>query len=245
MKNNRFEFINKTEVTKTIIIFFLLAFNIIFSNSCYGQYSFETDPLKAEFISSDIPLFWEAFDKMDTDKNPFHDYLEKGSDGLKDFIPYRIESPKNLLKVVMKRKADYEAQRDNSYQVDLHTKQIISFYQALKNLYGSAIFPPTYFVIGAFNSGGTSSKNGLIIGVEMLNKIDNIPYIVAHELIHFNQNYPRKKNTLLQQSIEEGSADFIGEIISGKNTNEVAFKYGNENEKQLCSKFVKIMDDSK
>ena len=79
----------------------------------------------------------------------------------------------------------------------------------------------------------------------MQNDIDNIPYIVAHELIHFNQNYPNKKSTLLDQSIKEGSADFIGELISGKHINELAFKYGNENEKLLCAEFVEIMDDFK
>ena len=76
----------------------------------------------------------------------------------------------------------------------------------------------------------------------MQDKIENILYIVAHELIHFNQNYPNKKYTLLEQSIKEGSANFIGELISGKHINESAFKYGNENEKQLCSEFVELMD---
>lgn len=221
----------------------LLIISIIFSTNSYGQNSFESDPSKAEFITSDIPNFWEAFDQIDTNKNPFRNYLDRGSNGLKDFIPYRIENPKYLLKTVKKRKTDYEAIRENSYQVELQTKQIRTFYQELKNLYEAAVFPPTYFVIGAFNSGGTSSKNGLIIGVEMQNDIENVPYIVAHELIHFNQNYPNKKNTLLEQSIKEGSADFIGELISGKHINELAFKYGNENEKQLCSEFVEIMND--
>ncbi len=78
----------------------------------------------------------------------------------------------------------------------------------------------------------------------MQEEMENVPYIVAHELIHFNQNFPNEKNTLLKQSIREGSADFIGEIISGKHINETAFKYGNENEKQLCAEFVEIMDDS-
>ena len=77
----------------------------------------------------------------------------------------------------------------------------------------------------------------------MQNDIGNIPYIVAHELIHFNQNYPRKKTTLLEQSIKEGSADFIGELISGKHINERASTYGDAHEEELCTEFVEIMDD--
>jgi uncharacterized protein YjaZ len=224
---------------------FLLIISILFVATLFGQNSFETNPSKAEFITTDIPNFWKAFDKMDTNSNPFEEYLESGSEGLKDFIPYRIESAKNLLKIAKKRKADYEIIRENSYHVELYTKLILTFYQALKNMYELAVFPPAYFVIGAFNSGGTSSENGLIMGVEMQNKIENIPYIVAHELIHFNQNYSNNKNTLLEQSIKEGSADFIGELISGKHINEIAFEYGDENEEQLCSEFVEIMSNSK
>lgn len=224
------------------ILFIILS--LILNSFSYGQSNFTTDPAKAEFITTDIPAFWQAFDQIDSKKNPFIDYIEGGSNGLKDFIKYRIESPKNLLKTVEKRKTDYEAIRGNSYEVDLYTTRMRGYYKVFKDSYNEAVFPPTFFVIGAFNSGGTSSQNGLIIGVEMQQNIANIPYIVAHELIHFNQNYPGKKNTLLEQSITEGSADFIGELISGKYINEAAFTYGNEHEKQLCAEFVEIMDDS-
>jgi predicted Zn-dependent protease DUF2268 len=209
----------------------------------FGQDSFEADPLKAEFITSDIPNFWEAFDRIDSEANPFQEYLDKGSIGLNDFIRNRIESAKNLLKVVKKRKADYDAIREGSYQVKSYSGQMQEIYQAFKDLYPDAVFPPTYFVIGAFNSGGTSSENGLILGVEKQNEIGNIPYILAHELIHFNQNYPLNETTLLEQSIMEGSADFIGEKISGKNINTFTFDFGNENEELLCSEFVKIMSE--
>jgi len=224
---------------------FLFIIYVILSTVCHGQKTFTTDPSKAEFIISDIPAFWLAFDQIDSKKNPFIDYLNKGSDGLKDFISYRIESPKNLLKIVRKRKAEYEAIKKGSYEVELQANRMGEFYKVFKETYEEAVFPPTYFVIGAFNSGGTSSKNGLIIGVEVQNRIANIPYIVAHELIHFNQNYPNGKTNLLEQSIREGSADFIGELISGKHINETATKYGSDNEEQLCSEFVEIMNDAK
>lgn len=210
----------------------------------FAQNKFESDPLKAEFITTDIPKFWEAFDQINSKRKPFKDYIENGSVGLKDFIQYRIESAKHLRKVAKQRRSDYEKVRDSSYYVESFTGQIRESYSAFKNLYPDAVFPPTYFVIGAFNSGGTSSDNGLIIGVEMQLRLVNIPYIVAHELIHFNQIYP-EQNTLLTQSVMEGSADFIGEMISGGNINERAYEYGNENEDALCTEFVTIMHETK
>ena len=224
--------------------FFLLS--LIGCVSLSAQKGFETDPEKAEFITSDIPNFWSAFDRYHSEGgNPFKAYIADGSQGLKDFIPYRIESPKNLKKLASKKKTDYEKIRSQSLKVDQYSETVRQSYRKLKELYPTAIFPPTYFVIGAFNSGGTSTKNGLIIGVEMQAEIKNVPYIVAHELIHFNQNLEDFNATLLEQSIKEGSADLIGELISGKHINETAFEYGNANEEMLCREFVQIMNDDK
>jgi Predicted Zn-dependent protease (DUF2268) len=207
----------------------------------FGQTTYSTDPSSAKFITSDIQNFWEAFDKIEDKKNPFIDYLKDGSDGLQDFIPIRIENPAKLLKIVKRRQPDYEAIRESSENIDVYIKQIRKAYQSFSELYDEAIFPPTYFVIGAFNTGGTATESGLIIGVEKQDDIDYIPYIVAHELIHFNQEYQSGQNSLLKQAIIEGSADFIGEIISGKHLNESVYEYGNANEDLLNGEFAELM----
>ena len=99
-------------------------------------------------------------------------------------------------------------------------------------------------MIGAYNSGGTFNEDGLFIGAEKQSDINNVPYIVAHELIHFQQKNWMENPTLLQQSIIEGSADFIGELISGRNINQEANDYGNRNEERLCREFVSRMDSA-
>ncbi len=78
---------------------------------------FTTNPAEAQFITSDIPLFWAAFDQSATDKHAFKAYLKKGSQGVQDFIPMRIESARNLRKVVVNRKSDYETIRETSLRV--------------------------------------------------------------------------------------------------------------------------------
>jgi uncharacterized protein YjaZ len=130
----------------------------------------------------------------------------------------------------------------------------------LKYLYPDAIFPPVYFVIGALSSGGTSSNDGLIIGAEMygrtpdspidelnswlltvLKPVNEVPHIVAHELIHFQQNYDG--STLLAGSIKEGSADFIAELISGKHINTHVHEFANPREKELWLEFKEKMHE--
>ena len=211
----------------------------------FAQNKFSDNPDSARFVTKDIDNFWNAFADFERDStiNNFGSkYIDIGTEGVKGFTPYRIQSAQHLFSVVKQRKADYEKVKDNTLRVKEKEKQCRSTFYALKYLYPQAKFPPVYFVIGAYNSGGTSNGAGLFIGAEMQTNIDNIPYIVAHELIHFQQTFPKNKPTLLQQSIIEGSADFIGELISGTNTNLPANKYGNEHKDQLCKEFVTKMN---
>lgn len=228
---------------RTLLITFFLLNKLL----GFSQVKFSSNPDSALFVTNDIDNFWKAFDdyQKDTTKNAFDkEYIARKSPGVVGFTPSRIESAENLLTVVKGRMQEYTNVRSNTLRISQKEKQCRSTFYALKYLYPQAEFPPVYFIIGAFNSGGTANKNGLYIGAEMQNDINNIPHIVAHELIHFQQ---KKVNnpTLLQQSIIEGGADFIGELISGMNTNPIANAYGNRHKDALCAEFVNIMNGNK
>ncbi|MGX5817236.1 DUF2268 domain-containing putative Zn-dependent protease [Chitinophaga lutea] len=210
-----------------------------------AQQHFPTDPDSSVFLTEDIDRFWKAFDhfKQDTTKNPFgKEYIGPGSQGVKGFTPDRIRNAEHLYNMVKKRLPQYEAARAGSLQMKDKEKQSRSAFYALKYWYPQAQFPPVYFVIGAYNSGGTADEKGLYIGAERIDA-SIVPYLVAHELIHFQQRFPPNP-TLLEQSILEGSADFLGELISGFNTNFKAFNYGNAHEEALCREFVTKMDST-
>ena len=86
------------------------------------------------------------------------------------------------------------------------------------------------------------SEDGVILGVEKQNDLEGLPGLVAHELIHFQQISLGEDDNLLFQSIIEGSADFIGELISGEQINGMAFTYGEQHEEALCKEFVQVMN---
>ena len=67
------------------------------------------------------------------------------------------------------------------------------------------------------------------------------PGIVSHELIHFQQHYPNQ--ALLEHAFLEGSADFIGELISGMQINNDAYKYGIAHEAELWKEFSGHFED--
>jgi uncharacterized protein YjaZ len=215
--------------------------------SALSQYSYMSDPDSAVFYTRDINNFWKAFDMFikDTNVNPFqNNYIETGSAGVKGFVPNRIKSAENLFAIVKEKKFDYEKVRASTLRIGEKEKQCRSVFYALKYWYPDARYPPIYFVVGAFNSGGTISEEGVIIGAETQTDINNIPYIVAHEIIHYQQKTWSENPTLLQQSIVEGSADFLGELISGVNTNQAVNQYGALHKEKLCREFIARMNET-
>jgi hypothetical protein len=217
---------------------FIFVFLLVFTQA-FGQTQFSKDPLNAQFVKHDYDNFWKQFDKMESSsENPFGAYLANASIGLKPYVGYfNVDS---LYQTVVRRKAEYLKSRPILQNIGTKKKKIIASYAALKYWYPEAVFPPIYFVVADFSTGGTVSENGLLIGSEKLKGLEGLHGLVTHELIHFQQKYTAPYS-LLNQSIKEGSADFLGELISGEHINMTAFNYGEQHEDVLCKEFVAKM----
>ncbi len=252
---------------RTFIFLFLLSFLVgqiaIAQQPTSPTKTLNSDPNLAQIVSSDIDLFWKAYDKAKPENNIniFRDeYLRKGSTGLKDFTLTRIESACNLVATIEARPKYYASLREVSQKAGAFKEPMRAAFRKLKNIYPDAVFPDVYLLIGRMNSGGTFTKNALLIGVEMygmtpttpkdeltdwhkqvLKPIDEIPYIVAHELIHYQQKYPTGDRSLLAASIGEGSADFIAELIAGNHINKHLHSFGNPKERELWQEFKQSM----
>lgn len=248
-------------LTKLILTTFLLLFGSVI---LFGQVN--KVPENTKFVTSDIDNFWTAFDlankESDLEKKIEifqKEYIDKGSLGLKGFMFGRIESAKSLVNTIQKTPKFYASIRKTSKKTSSMKKSVIKSFKKLQKLYPDAVFPNVYFVIGRGNSGGTISNTGILIGTEMhcltketnteelgswlksvLAPIDNLPHIIAHESIHYQQRL--KQTTLLEKSIQEGGADFIAELISGKHINQKQHKFGNKNEKALWLEFKEAMN---
>jgi hypothetical protein len=247
------------------LFFIALAINAQTPSSKLNQ-----EPVNAKFVFSDIDNFWKAYDlaqkETSIDKKVEiyqREYYDKASDGLKNFIALRIGKAETLVKKIDAMPRYYASIRVNTLRAAEMRGQMLKSFERLKSLYPNAVFPDVYFVIGRLSSGGTTWNTGLLIGTEMcslpknadesefsdwhkavLKPIDELPGIVAHELIHFQQK-PSTKAKLLTQSLEEGSADFVGEMISKLNINSKSYVYGNANEKTLWLEFKAEMNGEK
>jgi hypothetical protein len=203
------------------------------------------DPDAARIVTSDVALFWEVLDSGpdETLAERLHcEYLRRGTDAVRDFIPMRIVSGERLAETVTTRRERYDAARESSLSMAETEPAIRSVFHAMRARYPDAVFPDLYFVVGRLNTAGTVSQRGLLIGAEMYSDHSGVVPIVAHELIHYQQRpISRGQRTLLAQSIMEGSADFVTELIVGDHINHRAHEYGLPRERELWDEFVQIM----
>jgi hypothetical protein len=208
------------------------------------------NPETAVISTTDVDLFWHAYDTWKATGNSVpdrlaeildRDYIKKGSQGVQDFVPDRIISADALAKTILNDPTYYETVRGNTEQMQSFVPEIRKGFQRLKQIYPDAVFPPIYFVIGRRNSGGTDSENGLIIGAEMFADngsrlhLSEVVCIVIHELIHYQQQ--AKGKDLTTTVMMEGDADFIAELITGNQIDEDAKPYGDSHEEELWKKF--------
>lgn len=228
-----------------------------------------TDPRAAKFVTSDIDNFWSAYDKAlrDTaDRAAIYkrDYIDRGSVGLQDYFYFKVPSVKSFVDGHDRRRHFYAAIRPNTLAIKGQEPLVRESFLRLKALYPTARFPDIYFIIGNFTSGGTTSDHGLLLGIDQsvgtpgipldeltlwernnFKPLDALPPLIAHELIHFQQDDLRRERTLLSAALVEGMADFIGELISGENANPRLHLFAKGREKQIWSAFSREMFDDR
>lgn len=223
------------------------------------------NPKKVKFISSDIENFWIAYATASKDtlnrKKIFKKlYFDKATVGMTDYMGLKVSSIDKFISTTNLYPKFYASIDLNTKNIKNREQEFFNSFIKLKEIYSQAKFPNVYFVVGAFTSGGTVSNNGLLIGLNQyysseevaLNEFDFkfksrlsnwsvLPNIIAHELIHFQQDGLKKEKTTLSYVIKEGMADFIGELISGATANQDLHKWAKGKEKSIWSKFTTDM----
>jgi hypothetical protein len=225
------------------------------------------DPNGASLITEDIHRFWKAYDlaqKDTADRVAIYRqyYFDKSSRGMQDYMGLKVRSINEFVRHYDQRPAFYKAIRNNTLQTDSLKPSIFNCFIKLKAMYPQALFPDVYFIMGAFTAGGTVSKAGLLIGINQVCKTANVPTselslwqknnfnllenlsgFISHELIHFEQDklLQSEDTTTLYPVLIEGMADFLGEMISGKNINQRLHEWAKGKEKRIWQAFTKDM----
>jgi hypothetical protein len=187
----------------------------------------------AEVRISDVDLFYRIYDTAHgapTGEALQHGYIDAGSDGVRQFTPNRIVSGDNLAEATAKSRAVYDHARDCLRVLPAVKARLAGAFRKLAEIDPEATFPPVTILIGANNSGGTTGPSGVLIGLEVAcsdaksplqpDLTERLYHLIAHEYGHVEQ-FPHggedaTPDTVLKQSLVEGGAELIAELISGQ-----------------------------
>jgi hypothetical protein len=179
--------------------------------------------------TEDVHHFVQAFARwtaLDTTCIALESYWNAATPGLRSYARKFDMSHAGLCRQIRRRPERYGALAAKLPALDSAASQIRGVYAKLAALHPLSNDPSVYFVVGDGIAAGTTTRGRhpiILIGMELNNSIANLPRVVAHELVHTQQNFPFfgsmtggpsfLRGTLLRQSVMEGSANFIASLV--------------------------------
>jgi hypothetical protein len=208
---------------------------------------------QVEIRTSDVDLFYRVYDAAHgapTAAELQAGYLDAGSDGVRQFIRDRIRSADALAKMIAAHREVYDnARKCASVLPAVHTG-LRQVFARLEQIDPEARFPPVIVLIGRNNSGGTTDRSGVLIGLEVACRAnwlqpdltDRLVHLIAHEYGHVQQ-FPQGgedhvRRTVLAQSLIEGEAELIAELTSGEASESYLQRWTRGHEREIGEAFV-------
>ena len=187
-----------------------------------------------EVHTSDVKNFYRLYDAAHGAPSAGvlqRDYINSGTDGVRQFVPYRIISGDALAKEISKERAVYDQARSCMNALPQVKNKLKGAFRRLAKLDPQATFSAVTILVGRNNSGGTTGKSGVLIGLEVVcrsswlqaNLVDRLYHLIAHEFGHVEQSPALEEGsdntTVLKQALIEGVAELVGELTSGQVSN--------------------------
>lgn len=228
---------------------------------CFGQ----------KIINDDISNFWIAYDKIVLEKDSLKQldliktlYIGKGTPGLDGIMRARRYTAEEYISAINNYPKFWNSIRNNTLKSNQFLKEIQMAIEKLKLSYPDLKPVNIYFEIGVLRTPGTSIDGMSLIGSELAladsaiiaselekdyphlrnyfdtNPIKDVVFLNTHEYIHTQQK-ATIGNTLLAQTIMEGVAEFLAEIVLDTKTPNPQIKYGYQNEERIKNEYTKEM----
>lgn len=183
--------------------------------------------------TEDVDLFYRVYDKADgrpTAEQLQHEYLDQGSEGLRTFARLRDVSGRRIADAMTANPSLYADARRCLAVLPQARARLETALHKLGRLYADARFPPVTIAVGRGKPVAIGAPDtGIQVGLEALcatdwlnpNVEDRIVYVLAHEYVHVQQVRAhaisdKELPTVLEISLLEGIAEFVGELIAGQ-----------------------------
>lgn len=218
-----------------------------------------SDPAQAVFVYDDVRRFAHALELIaaggDTAGVLRREYLAAASPGLRMFVEKYDLTLERLVEAMREYPESYAAIPGN-LEVLMDMEQAFrDVYADIRRLIPGAVFPPTYYVVGAHRGIGSGSVEGPLLSVEKDTPSSIREHLAAslvHEMVHLQQLaalgeryfeiFSGEQRTLLALSVREGVAMYFAERITGGSPHKnMARDYLLEHEGELWVSFQRDM----
>lgn len=186
--------------------------------------------------TADVGRFYRLYDAADGHPSAAtlqRDYIDVGSDGLKQLARLRKVTGASIADAIARQPQTYIRARDCEAVLPRVRARLSIAMGKLATLYPDARFPPLTITIGHGKPVGVGTREtGVQIGLEALclhdwinpDIEDRFVRIAMHEFAHVQQAVAFSElpgATVLSASLEEGTAEFVTELTTGG----VAYRY--------------------
>jgi hypothetical protein len=210
-----------------------------------------------QLVTTDVDRFYALYTAahgLPRGEDLQRDYIDGGSPGVRQFVENRILSGEALAKEIAKEPAIYANARKCTSALPAVRERLKEVFRKMAALEPQAHFAPVTILVGRDNSGGTTGKSGVLIGLEVVCRsdwlqpdiADRFVHLIAHEYGHLLQ-FPdggedKAPTTVLSQSLVEGGAEFIAEMTSGEVSNVQLQRWTRGHEMEIAKAFLAEAD---
>lgn len=134
----------------------------------------DTKPKNDNVITSDIDLFWSAYDKVIKESDTLkqiqiiqNDYINKGSVGLEKIIELRDYTADSYVELINRYPKYWNSVRNNTLKAKNLADQLNNGVAKFNEIYPKMKPANIYFTIGAMRTNGTTQDSLVLIGSEL------------------------------------------------------------------------------
>lgn len=210
-----------------------------------------------EVQTEDVDRFYrlyEAAGGRPTAEQVQQGYLDPGTAGLRHLTQVRNVTAENIARAAATQPQLYANARSCLAALPRIRNRLGATFERLLQLHPQADRPPVTILVSrgrplAIAGPGTGVQVALeamcsdtaakILGADVDDRFVNV---IAHEYIHVQQPPERASPTVLQRALEEGVAEFLGELISGGLANKAVHTSTRGREFEIETRFAADLD---
>ena len=219
--------------------------------------AWSASPAAIEIQTEDVTRFYQVYEAArgrPTAELLQRDYLDQGTAGLRHLTRVRNVTAENIAREIATQPALYTTARSCLAALPRIRERLVITFDNLLALYPEAQRPPVTILVSRGKPVAIAGPGkGVQVALEATcsgnaarylgeNVDDRFVYVIAHEYIHVQQAPERANPTVLVRALEEGVAEFLGELISGGISNVAVHQSAKTRELAIESRFAADLD---